>query len=159
MPRASLPELSELSHQEALAVLERNHVGRVAYTFHDRVDIEPIHYVYDDGWIFGRTSPGAKLTTIAHNPYVAFEVDEVEGLFEWRSVVLHGTVYPLDPEGSPGERRAYPRGVELLRELVPETLRPDDPTPHRSILFRIQVHDVHGRRARMPGGPTGGKAR
>lgn len=87
------PVFRELGREESEQLLLRNHVGRIAFAFHDRVDIEPIHYVFHGGWIYGRTSPGTKLTTIAHNRWVAFEVDEVQGLFDWRSVVVKGAFY------------------------------------------------------------------
>src|SRR5438105_5401 len=69
------------------ALLARQRVGRLAFAFHDRVDIEPIHYAYEDGWLYGRTSHGSKLATVLHNPWVAFEVDEVRSHFDWESVV------------------------------------------------------------------------
>ena len=81
----SAPTFRELPRDECDALLARNHVGRVAFSFHDRVDLEPVHYVYAEGWIHGRTAPGAKVAVLRHHPWVAFEVDEVEGLFRWRS--------------------------------------------------------------------------
>ena len=145
MSTSARPRFSQLTRDESERLLERNHVGRMAFSFRDHVDIEPIHYVYFEGWIYGRTSPGEKMTMIAHHPYVAFEVDEVEGIFDWRSVVVQGTVYPLDPRGSPNEQLVYPLGLELLRTLVPETLDEGDPTPFRTLLFRIHVREVTGR--------------
>src|SRR5690606_35876579 len=125
------PEFVRLDEPEARAVLARNHVGRVAYSFRDRVDIEPIHYVVDGNWIYGRTSIGTKLTTLAHHPWCAFEVDEVRDTFDWESVVAKGTFHLLDPQaGSPD---AYGRAVALLRQLVPGTLGADDPAPHRIV--------------------------
>ena len=79
-----------LERDEIDALLARHNVGRIAYTFRDRVDVEPINYVYRDGWIYLRTGPGSKLTTLARHPWVAFEVDEVDGPFDWRSVVGRG---------------------------------------------------------------------
>ena len=87
----------ELSREAGLRLLAEHHLGRIAFAFRDRVDIEPISYVYANGWIWARTSPGTKLTTVAHHPYVAFEVDEVQGADDWRSVVIHGTIYFIDP--------------------------------------------------------------
>ena len=49
MTRHDTTTFRELTAAETDALLERNHVGRIAYSFHDRVDIEPIHYVYADG--------------------------------------------------------------------------------------------------------------
>ena len=44
------PHIRELTRVEMEAILARNNVGRIAYAFQDRVDIEPISYVYaNDG--------------------------------------------------------------------------------------------------------------
>ncbi|MDB4869365.1 MAG: Pyridoxamine 5-phosphate oxidase-related protein, partial [Gemmatimonadales bacterium] len=71
------PTIRALRGDESQALLTRNRVGRIAYSFHDRVDIEPVHYVYETPWIFGRTSAGTKLLALAHNQWCAFETDEV----------------------------------------------------------------------------------
>jgi hypothetical protein len=54
----------ELTLDESHAMLAEHTVGRLAFTLHDRVDIEPINYANDHAWIFGRTREGAKLTTL-----------------------------------------------------------------------------------------------
>jgi nitroimidazol reductase NimA-like FMN-containing flavoprotein (pyridoxamine 5'-phosphate oxidase superfamily) len=136
-----------LSPGECKALLERNHVGRVAFTFHDRVDVEPVHYVYAQGWLHGRTAPGAKLAVLQHNPWVAFEVDEVAGLFDWRSVVVHGSVHIPDPDGSAADREAHAATLAQLRRFVPDTLTRGDPAPTRLLLFRIHVDEISGRAA------------
>ena len=148
MTRHEYPRFRELDANEARAILARNHVARIAYTFHDRVDIEPISYVFAGGAIYMRTSPGSKLMTLAHMPWVAFEVDEVGGPFDWRSVVAHGTVYPLHEDGSLTERATYRLAVRQLRELVPQALDDDDPTPTRRVLLRLQPSELSGREAR-----------
>src|SRR5215475_4416524 len=107
MTQLKRPFFAELSREDAIALLDRNHVARLAYSFHDRVDIEPIGYVYRDGWIYARTSPGTKLDTAQHHPWVALEVDEVRGPLDWRSVVVRGKVYFLEPELGPRDRQDY----------------------------------------------------
>jgi nitroimidazol reductase NimA-like FMN-containing flavoprotein (pyridoxamine 5'-phosphate oxidase superfamily) len=146
-PISAAPAFRELTRQECDALLERNNVGRVAFSFHDHVDIEPVHYVYAGGWLHGRTAAGAKILVLRHHPWVAFEVDEVEGLFDWRSVVVHGGVHVPDPEGSPADREAHAETLGHVRRLVPETLAKDDPAPGRLLLFRIHVDEVTGRAA------------
>jgi nitroimidazol reductase NimA-like FMN-containing flavoprotein (pyridoxamine 5'-phosphate oxidase superfamily) len=132
---------------ETEALLVRNHVGRIAFSFHDRVDLEPIHYVYRNGTIYSRAAPGAKLTTLAHHPWVAFEVDEVRGPFEWRSVVVRGSVYLLDEQGSEADRRARVEAIELMRELPLELLTPDDPAAFRNVVLQIYPDQMTGRAA------------
>jgi uncharacterized protein len=139
------PAIRSLDRTECEAVLARNHVGRLAFSFHDRVDIEPLHYVYDNGWLVGRTSYGAKLATLRHRPWVAFEVDEMQGLFDWRSVVVRGTFYIVTADGTPIEAEAWERAIGLLRKLVPATAAPGDPVPFRTVIFRIAIDEITGR--------------
>jgi uncharacterized protein len=141
------PRIEELSAEEITAILARNRVGRIAFSMHDRVDIQPIHYVYSQGWIYGRTSHGAKLAALGKNKWVAFEVDEVTSLFEWASVVVHGGVYVLEPDDSPEAHALFTRAIELLRRLLPTTFREDDPVPNRDVVFRVAVQESSGRRA------------
>ena len=140
------PVFRALEREEIDGILRRNTVGRLAFSFRDRVDITPIHYVYADGWVYGRTAPGTKLLTLAHNPWVAFETDEVESLFSWRSVVVKGRVYVLD-EDAPAE--VYERALGRLRALIPEALTADDPTPARTMVFRISIDEAEGRAAEL----------
>lgn len=143
----SAPVFRDLDFGEIVSMLKEHTYGRLAFTFRDRVDIEPIHYVYLDGWLVCRTGPGTKLTQLSHHPWVAFEIDEVRGLFEWRSVVVKGTVYFTEPDGGPTDDDAWRNAVEALRRLLPRFLMPDDPTPGRNVVFRIHIDEMHGRSA------------
>lgn len=147
-PVQPAPVIRDLAPDECVAVLARGHVGRLAFAFRGHVDIQPVHYVYDDGFVYGRTSQGAKLVLLSHNPWVAFEVDEMRALFDWESVVVRGSFHLLDPEGNAREHLTYEHALSLLRALVPRTLRDGDPTPWRDVVFRIAVDEITGRRAR-----------
>ncbi|MBC7788614.1 MAG: pyridoxamine 5'-phosphate oxidase family protein [Anaerolineae bacterium] len=136
------PTIRSLRGDEAQALLVRNSVGRIAFSQHDRVDIEPIHYVYEAPWIFGRTGEGAKLLTLSHNSWCAFETDEVLGMFDWESVVVKG---PFSPRNSPFAAWDYDRAVNALRRLLPSTLTDDDPTPNRDIVFGVHASEISGR--------------
>lgn len=153
MTRTPDPVFRELDASEAHELLERHHVGRIAYSFHDRVDIEPISYVFADGAIYLRTEPGSKLETLAHAPWVAFEVDEVSGPFDWRSVVVHGTIYLVSETGSPSAREAYRAAVNQLRKLTPAALTDADPVPARRIVLKLHIDRVSGREARSGASP------
>jgi nitroimidazol reductase NimA-like FMN-containing flavoprotein (pyridoxamine 5'-phosphate oxidase superfamily) len=137
----------DLEFGEIEAMLKAQSYGRLAFSFRDRVDIEPIHYVYEEGWLICRTAPGTKLTQLAHHPWVAFEIDEVRGLFQWRSVVVKGTVYFVEPDSSGGHDDAWQTSLAALRRLVPAALMVDDPTPGRNVVFRIHIDEMHGRAA------------
>ena len=141
------PEFRALKRDEIEAVLSRNNVGRLAYLLDGKVDIEPIHYVFADRTIYGRTAPGTKLSALAHDYWVAVEVDEVDALFDWRSVVVHGGFHRIPPDQPGTQEVLWQRAVDVLRGLIPEALTVDDPTPHRTVIFRIPIQKATGRAA------------
>lgn len=151
MTAGSTPVFRALTAKESIALLRRNSVGRMAFAHRSRVDIIPIHYVYANGWLYGRTSVGRKLATLRHSRWVAFEVDEIDGIFDWRSVVVRGGLYILDDDLPTSDGDARKRAIRLLRRIVPQTFSPDDPVPFREVLFRIRADEVTGRAAQLGG--------
>jgi uncharacterized protein len=138
------PEFRDLDEQDVRSVLARNNVGRLAYAWGGEADIRPLHYAYANGGIYGRTAPGAKFAEICVLPArVAFEVDEIDALFDWRSVIARGTFHILSPEGP--EADEWLRAVELLRRVVKLTFREGDPVPDRNLIFKIDVEEMTGR--------------
>jgi nitroimidazol reductase NimA-like FMN-containing flavoprotein (pyridoxamine 5'-phosphate oxidase superfamily) len=137
----------EMSREECLALLQRQRVGRLAYSFKDRVDVQPIAYVWDVDTLFLRTGPGVKLETLRRNPWVALEVDEVRGLFEWESVVVKGTVYFLRAAGTEFDQATFQRGLRALRRIEPRFGTAEDPFGDRTMMFRIHVDAMTGRAA------------
>jgi len=139
------PTFRELSPEECVDVLRRNHYGRIAFTLHDRVDVEPVHYVLDGEWLYIRTSKGTKVAMLRHGPWVAFEVDEVRGPFDWTSVVVKGTVYFVSGVRGADDPKAHEQALAVLRRLMPQAMTPEDPTPSRTVILRISVNEVLGR--------------
>ena len=152
--KAATPTFRILDPGEIDRLLTANHVARIAYTFHGRVDIEPIHYVYEDGVIYMRTAPGSKLASLAHSPWIALEVDEIQGPFDWQSVVAHGTVYVRRDNGSPLEREAHGHAVECLRSWMPNAFSDGDPTPTRTIVLEVRPDELTGRAAATSARPA-----
>lgn len=142
---ASAPTFRELDRDEIDTILERNSIGRLAYAVGNNVDVQPVNYVYSDGWLYGRTSYGQKYEVLAENQYrwwpVAFEVSEIDDLFNWRSILIHGGFYMIEE----AEQELWVEAVRLLRTLIPDTFAQDDPFAFRTVLFRISAQDVTGR--------------
>jgi nitroimidazol reductase NimA-like FMN-containing flavoprotein (pyridoxamine 5'-phosphate oxidase superfamily) len=147
MTTATKYRITKLGTDEATAILARNRVGRIAYILRDHADIEPVGYVFADGVINLRTSPGAKLDALKHQPSVAFEVDEIAGPFDWRSVVVHGTVYLPDPGGSEVDRQAHAEALRRLHGAYGGALTEDDPAAFRTVVLRLHVVRIEGRTA------------
>lgn len=148
------PQFFVLSPAECAAILGRNHVGRLAYREGERVQIQPVGYVASEDWLFLRSAYGAKLEAITSDPFVAFEVDEVEGPFDWRSVVAHGTIYLRPSDGSAIEQREAQRAIEAFQSVMPEALTANDPVPERNVIYGLHVHEMTGRMAQSGARPT-----
>lgn len=141
------PAFYALPLRECESVLKRNHVGRLAFRHGAELDIEPLGYVANGQWLFMRSAYGAKMEALAHDPFVAFQVDEIDGPFDWRSVVAHGTIYLLPADGGPIEQREYQRAVRALRRVMPSTLTLEDPVPQRETVYGLHVLRLDGRMA------------
>lgn len=136
-----------MTGDECEALLDRHRVGRIAYAHGRHVDIVPIHYIRDGAWLYGRTSPGAKVDAWQHSHWIAFEVDEVHDLMQWSSVVIHGGLYMLPPDGPEHDAGLHAHAIGLLQRLIRGTGTPSDPVPERTVIFRIHLDEVQGRTA------------
>jgi nitroimidazol reductase NimA-like FMN-containing flavoprotein (pyridoxamine 5'-phosphate oxidase superfamily)/osmotically-inducible protein OsmY len=139
------PLFDELSVEDCERLLERTHVGRLAFALRDVVEVVPLGYHFEKGWIYGRTSPGGKLTTLDRNRRVAFEIDEVTGPLEWKSVIVHGSFYLLDP-ASGDETRTK------LARIFPDAFSDADPVSFRNQFFGISIEEISGRMAKPEAG-------
>jgi nitroimidazol reductase NimA-like FMN-containing flavoprotein (pyridoxamine 5'-phosphate oxidase superfamily) len=91
--------LEKLSRDECLSLLGGRSVGRVGITIAALPVIFPVNFAILDGDVVFRSSPGSKLTAAAQRAVVAFEVDEVDGMYHsgW-SVLIVGPAYEItDP--------------------------------------------------------------
>jgi len=153
------PQFRVLPRKDCESLLVRNSVGRVAFVRGNRVDIIPIHYVFENGVVCGRTARGTRLEEASLNfndswP-VAFETDEVDELFQWRSVVVHGNLHAAAQDDAEWQRntREWEETMRAFRTLMPDAFTAKDPTRFRDILIRIDAAEVSGREA-LPGRGT-----
>jgi nitroimidazol reductase NimA-like FMN-containing flavoprotein (pyridoxamine 5'-phosphate oxidase superfamily) len=138
----------ELDSDSMKALLARHHVGRMAYSVHDHVSILLLNYVYSDEWIYARMEAGPELIAVLHNKWVALETDEAEGLYDWRTVTVHGFVQFLRDGQSAKESGEFAVAVKLIQSVVPSVLTPADPMPGRVQIFRIHVDRIAGTESR-----------
>lgn len=133
-----------LDENDINSILSRNTVGRLAFCWSGQADIRPLHYVYSNGRIYGRTSVGAKFSHAKEFPApVAFEVDEIESVLKWKSVIARGKFSILTGDGP--EADEWREAIRLLRRVIKDAFSPEDPVPERDVVFRIVVQEVTGR--------------
>jgi uncharacterized protein len=79
--------LGELNEAQVDQVLRSEVIGRLGCHAQGRTYIVPITYAYDGDCIYGHSAEGMKVRMMRANPNVCFEVDEMESMANWRSVI------------------------------------------------------------------------
>jgi nitroimidazol reductase NimA-like FMN-containing flavoprotein (pyridoxamine 5'-phosphate oxidase superfamily) len=113
------------NHCEIL--LKTEHVGRLGCHAAGRTYIVPVTYVFDDGAIYGHTNPGLKLEMLRSNPSVCFEVDHLDNMANWRSVVAWGQFEELSG-------RAKADALDLLFRRLTPVIRSQTSLPTKGAL-------------------------
>ena len=110
--------MKDLDKKECLELLQKNYVGRVAYTASDRAEIVPITYFYDPEHhaITSYSGMGSKITAMRDHKEVSFQVDEIESLDHWKSVLLHGEYEELSGLSAKQQLHRFAEGVKKLIE-------------------------------------------
>ncbi len=142
--------LGELTGKEIDALLENKVLGRIGCHDKGQTYVVPITYVYDGDAIICHSAPGKKIDMMRSNPKVCFQIDHMDDMGNWQSVIVWGLYEELR-----GEEAA--RSIELfVRRLAPmltsETSRPAhgfsekfDPQTMKSIIFKIRIGKKTGR--------------
>jgi nitroimidazol reductase NimA-like FMN-containing flavoprotein (pyridoxamine 5'-phosphate oxidase superfamily) len=149
--------IGDLSASQMEQVLRTEVVGRIGCHTGDRTYVVPISYIYHEGSIYGHSSPGMKIEMMRQNPKVCFEVEHIDDLANWQSVILWGTYEEL--EGAEAEMAMS----LLVGRLTPLISEEGGRLPHpwnghggstehilhrasrHGVLYRIQVTEKTGR--------------
>jgi len=65
-------------------------LGRIGCHFGDKIYIVPISYAYDGEYVYFHTHEGLKIDCMRKNPKVCFEVDHLQDMANWQSVIAWG---------------------------------------------------------------------
>ena len=137
--------LGKLSAQEIEQMLMTSFVGRIGCHSGGKTYVVPVTYAYDGQRIIAHSSNGLKLQMMRQNPDVCFEVDSVENLGNWKSVIAWGTFRELHDAQA---LSAMGLLIEKLRPLVTsETALPSQQSkpPARAVVYAIEVREKTGR--------------
>lgn len=144
IPQIDDSAISNLSEEEMEHFLSQENVGRIGAYYRNRVYVVPVNYVYQDGYAYGYTTDGIKIHMMKNNPKVCLEVDRVQDLDHWKSVIAWGEYQELHGEDAQSAltlliSRLAPSGnvEELTGHLRSEKFR--------SVVYRIKIQRKTGR--------------
>ncbi len=82
--------LGKLSPVQIEQVLRAEVLGRIGCHARGRTYVVPITYAYDGERIICHSMQGLKIQMMRENPEICFEVEQVDNLACWRSVIAWG---------------------------------------------------------------------
>ncbi|MCC8407658.1 pyridoxamine 5'-phosphate oxidase family protein [Mucilaginibacter sp. UR6-1] len=82
--------LGELTQIQAVELLTKHLTGRLGCHADGVTYVVPVNYVFKDNTIYSHSASGKKIDMMRKNPDVCFEVDELQSIFKWKSVIAWG---------------------------------------------------------------------
>jgi len=124
----------KLNTEEIEQVLMHQVVGRLGCHADDITYVVPVSYAYDGRFIYGRSFEGMKIDMMREDPKVCFQVDIMNNMSDWQSVIAWGTYEELK---NPTERN------EALQQLMDRRLPLlSSETTHLSPVWPFTPHDI-----------------
>lgn len=133
-------------------LLQQQIYGHLGCHDQDMVYVVPLSYAYHNGVLYGHSRKGMKTTMMAKNPEVCFQVDQLENMGNWKSVIVWGRYEELS---KPEERK---QAFEILLQrhaphISSQTMEIGHEWPFTSehleavggIVFRIVLTEKTGR--------------
>ncbi len=102
--------ISKLKFGEIEALLHSQIVGRIGCHDANMVYVVPISYAYDGEYIYCHGYEGKKIELMRANPGICFQVDEMEDMSRWKSVIAWGDFEELN------DREDKNRALQILLE-------------------------------------------
>jgi nitroimidazol reductase NimA-like FMN-containing flavoprotein (pyridoxamine 5'-phosphate oxidase superfamily) len=149
-------EVEEMTANEVHALLARDYYGHLGCARDNRPYVMPIHYAYQEPFIYIFTTEGMKTEFIAANPEVCLQVEEVVDPTNWKSVIATGKAERLT------DKEEIEHAMQFITNANP-TLTPAlnkmwiDSWGRAShvTLYRIHPDIISGRKTLLPGETRG----
>lgn len=143
--------LGELTDEQIEHVLRTEVVARLGCLDGGRIYVVPVCYVYDGTHLYGHSMDGAKLRAMRANPGVCVEVEHVDDLSNWQSVVGWGRFEECHgPDWDAGLALLVDRIMPLLTFPAGQP-PPDLSALRRGSVYRIRLTEKTGRFERVVG--------
>jgi hypothetical protein len=82
--------LGNLDQDQIDHVLGSALVGRIGVYAEGRTYVVPVSYVYDGDSVYVHSGEGLKVRMMRTNPEVCFEVEQIDDMANWRTVIAWG---------------------------------------------------------------------
>jgi len=144
--------MGKLTIDQIEEVLKKQIIGRIGCHADDTTYIVPVSYAYDGTYVYAHTYEGLKMQLMRKNPKVCFQVDIMENMANWQSVICFGQ---FEEVTDPSQRldaiehlmhRRLPYITSQTVHLTPHwPFQTNEVSKVDGIIFRIRLIEKSGR--------------
>ena len=91
----TMVQVEEMDDKDSKKLLQRVGYGHLGLVSDSHPYVVPIHYAYDELYIYIFTTEGKKTGTIENNPEICLQVEELTDEKNWQSVIVVGDAVQL----------------------------------------------------------------
>jgi nitroimidazol reductase NimA-like FMN-containing flavoprotein (pyridoxamine 5'-phosphate oxidase superfamily) len=145
--------LGTLNTTQIDQILRSEVVGHLGCSADGRVYVAPMSYVYDGESIYSHAVEGMKLRLLRANPQVCFQVERIENLANWVSVIVWGEFEEMPDDAARDAMQLFLDRMEPLQtsetavspHRAPAGVPALDMQSNPMVFFRIRVRERTGR--------------
>lgn len=143
--------IGTLTKGQCQRILIASMIGRIGCHSSGKTYVIPITYVFDGGYIYAHSKEGLKIEMMRKNPDVCFQVDQVDNLANWRSVIVWGKFEELTTaEEQEVALKALINGLHAMHtgDSVKPPKSNEDMNPRKEkkpVIYRISIEEMSGR--------------
>jgi nitroimidazol reductase NimA-like FMN-containing flavoprotein (pyridoxamine 5'-phosphate oxidase superfamily) len=145
--------IGELSLAQIHQVLHQQLYGRLACQVNDKLYVVPVSFAFDDKYIYAHSKEGQKIDMLRKSGHACFQVDIINGLNDWRSVIIWGKYHELKSTKDQSiamrllEDRFGPLHVSESISRPSGGIHPPETVEKRkkAVYFRISIDEATGR--------------
>ncbi len=147
--------MTDLKTNHCIAILKNNYIGRLGYIAKNSPYIIPITYFYYDesnSSVICYSGEGHKIEAMRKNHTVSLEVDEIDSVNKWRSVLVHGVFEELQGIDARHLLHEFAEGVKGIitkkEHTLPNAISDFSSKMHQEkipIVFRIKILELTGK--------------
>jgi uncharacterized protein len=98
-------EVNEITDEECSSFLEHACLGRLGCSNENQPYVVPIHFAYENGYLYVFSTFGQKVKWMRANPKVCVQADEIQNQSKWISVIVYGEYEELPEPQYTAERK------------------------------------------------------
>jgi hypothetical protein len=146
--------MEDLRPKECIDLLNNNYIGHLAYISEGKPFTVPITYYYDQkDSILAYASEGHKIEAMRKNTAVSLQVEEINGVKDWISILVHGEFKEITGANANFLLHEFADGVKAIihkkENLMPQYISEftiDVYSRGITIVYRIKITKMTGKK-------------